>query len=192
MPEDNPEEYLEDYEDEEIEDELEEELGIFKDQYKECEEFNNHLEKYAKDNLEGYRAEIFLESEKTDLEPIREEIQTLVSERQILEEKQLENPMGSQEIWDDDEKLCQKESRMRDKLTLLAAGLTMSHLADLSDDNLHIIEDSYDEDGGELRKELKEQLGNLSRTERETIIEQLYEDEEIDHHQYNYLKTEFN
>jgi hypothetical protein len=64
-------------------------------------------------------------------------------------------------------------------------------LSELSDDCRCLVEDSYNEEFKELRKELKSEMQNLSRSERESLLKDMLESGALDERQYQFLYAEF-
>jgi len=83
------------------------------------------------------------------------------------------------------------ESNFRHELALASVGLTNDMIFDVADECSHIVEDSTNEALGDLRKELRDEMNQLSRDEREEILENLLASGKITESQYRYLRTEF-
>jgi len=89
------------------------------------------------------------------------------------------------------DKLDEMKFQYERKLRFQSVGLSMDKIVDTADDAGHILEDTYDPDSRQLRKELLKNLKCIPKEDREAMIDNLLENGEIDEGQYAYLCAEF-
>ena len=191
--------YDDEYENEEDEDEQEEEseeeddfdYEEFTDRIREIEDFNRYNLNYARKELDDTRANIFLDKVLVDVGEVKKEVRDFIEDRRKYVNDIGQSNLNSAESWQKESSYREKAEKLRNKMTLLAAGLTSNDLAHVADDNLHILEDAIDEDGRELRKELISRMNGLSRHQRDEFLRKLLDDGRIDEEQYNMLRIEF-
>jgi hypothetical protein len=189
----------EEYENEEHEDEQEEEseeeddfdYEEFADRIKEVEDFNRYNIEYAEKEIDKTKASVFLDHVLVDIDEVKQELRNFIEARRKYHNEFGYSNLNSAEAWQRDQYYFKKAESLRNKLTLLAAGLTSSDLAEVADDNLHLVDDSLNEDGHQLRKELKSRMQGLNRYQREEILKKMLDDDHIDEEQFNMLRIEF-
>ena len=143
------------------------EYGEFAEDLKAIEEFNSHRIDFANREYDSSKASVFLEYELVDIEAVKSEIKAFLHARKEYIDRLQEYPPGSAKAWQVQADLNRKESALRHKLSLQSVGLTMDDIVDVADDYNHLIEDSYNENGRSLRKELKKKLKSLPPKDRE-------------------------
>ncbi len=163
----------------------------FKADLKMLEEYNEQNVRYATRELDDVRAEIFLDRVNVDLEAAKAKVREFLQYRHQQYERIHKMPPDKASTWMLEDQIHQRGLALHQRMTLQAAGLDGEVLFDLMDDHSHLIDDSTDRDGREMRKHLKEQMRQLSRDEREDLLIHLLERGEIDDQLFNHLHIEF-
>ncbi|RKX21213.1 MAG: hypothetical protein DRP35_04830 [Candidatus Zixiibacteriota bacterium] len=190
---------IDDAEDEEDEEEFEasppdinfEELEDFADDVREIIEYNQKQIDFAKRELNSVEKSAYLNSELIDIKDVITKVKSMLDKRHKVEEELSEMNSGSATAWALEDKQREKEMSLRHRMTLRLAGIDHENLSDFTDDVSHVVDDAYDDNNRQLRKDIKAKLMQLSYSEREEMIERLLEDGRIDQSQYSYLKSEF-
>jgi len=85
------------------------------------------------------------------------------------------------------DKLRKVKFNFERKLRFKSVGLSMEDIIDVADDAGHLIEDTYDPESRQVRKAVKK----VPRSDRKEMIDNLFENGDIDEKQYVYLCQEF-
>jgi hypothetical protein len=167
------------------------EFGEFADDIRAIEEFNSRQIDFAKREMDSARAQIFLEETLMDVEDVKSKVRKYLQTRQEVESKAHQYQTGSTRSWVLQDEIAKRGHALKHKLSLLSVGLDSNALGEVVDDYFHNIEDAYDGESRSLRKELREKMLFLSRSEREYLLREMLEQGRIDQNQYFYLRSEF-
>lgn len=171
-------------------DKPDDELEDFEDAVNELEELDEFYQRWGNDNLGESSAEMFMEYNRIDIKAVKERVREFLRYRRLEYERIRQMPPDKASTWMLADQVHQKELALRHSLSLLAAGLSGADIGETMDDFAHLQVDAVDDDGRELRKELKEKMRLLSRDEREEFLLQMFESGGIDENQYTRLRGE--
>jgi len=176
------------------------EEGMFGEFLEGIQDYNEGLLNYiqearARGEITDTEADILWDHESVDLEGMKvettkfEEMLNAKAERILArrESGELSDFQTGVKLAD----LAEKKQKFERKLSFLSVGLSMEDIIDTADDASHIIEDTYDPEGRQKRKQLKKLLQSVPPEDRKVLIDNLLENGEIDEAQYSYLCTEF-
>jgi len=177
-------------EEEEEEDEPEEvdipldELGEFGAIVERVKDWNDRVRQYSEFPRDW-------KDEYDEIKALVERAKEIVRARQELDERLEDLDPNRASTWLLEQRQHEAEKRFRHELNFKSAGLSNEMLSDLSDDCSHLVEDSQNDEYRELRKELRAQMQNLSRSERESLLQGIYASGRITDTQFHALWLEF-
>lgn len=176
---------------EEVYEEKKEQLGKNVDQYIEGVKHNKQQYKYANENLDGYEKDMFLKKSLIDLEELENQIIKLKEKGETTEARLQEMDPNSAAFWILEDELKEQELALRSFMRQGISTVKNEDLAEISDTNTHIIEDGIHPEWRESRLAVKKQLERIPFHKRKPLLEEWYEQGQIDPSIYHYLIMEY-
>lgn len=182
------------------EDETGNKKGFFHEDVEKAIDHNRFLLRFSEDEMAAGRMTPseryhFLEHEMIDISEVRDmaeghqkELEAEFDEiYRLLDEGEIDSLSAELKT----EMVLAKEAKIKHKLGLLSVGLTYEDLGDLSDDWRHVVDDAYDNESRELRKDIRKKMQGLSPQEKKKLLDDLMESGDIDNRDYNFLSLDF-
>jgi len=160
------------------------ELGEFGPIIQRIQEWNDRVREYSDSPRER-------SDENEEIQELVDRAKEIIRARHELDDQLMERDPNRVSTWRLEQHQHDAEKRFRHELNFKSAGLSNEMLSDLSDDCSHLVEDSQNDEYRELRKELRAQMQNLSRSERESLLQGLYASGRITDTQFHALWLEF-
>lgn len=118
----------------------EDEFGEFAQNLYEIQDWNNRLKTAQRDGENGW---LMSQEPGVDVEAVKDEIKRVLAAREELAEKQRGFPAESASAWLLQEKQFERERKLRQKLSLLAVGMTSQMLYGVADEYDDLIQNAW-------------------------------------------------